>query len=81
MDAFLKFVKHDWWIAFPMFAMSITGFMLVLWRLLLNLNAGTKMSEFLPQFQQRLDKEGIEGALKFCRSRTDIIPRRLFVAG
>jgi biopolymer transport protein ExbB len=81
MSAFLKFVTQDWWIALPMFAMSLTGFMLVLWRLLLNLNAGTKMSEFLPQFQQRLDKEGVEGALKFCRSRNDIIPRRLFVAG
>jgi biopolymer transport protein ExbB len=64
-----------------MFAMSIAGVTLVIWRLLLNLNAGTNMNEFLPQFQQRLDKEGVEGALKFCRSRTDIIPRRLFVAG
>jgi biopolymer transport protein ExbB len=28
-----------------------------------------------------LDKEGIDGALRYCRSRTDVIPRRLFVAG
>jgi biopolymer transport protein ExbB len=81
MGPFFKFVTEDWWIAIPMFAMSITGVSLVIWRLLLNLNAGTNMNEFLPQFQQRLDKEGVEGALKFCRSRTDLIPRRLYVAG
>jgi biopolymer transport protein ExbB len=39
------------------------------------------MSEFLPEFQQRLERDGVEGALRFCRGRTDIIPRRLFVAG
>lgn len=81
MSALLKFVTHDWWIAWPMILMSIVGVALVIWRLLLNLNAATKMNEFLPAFQQRLDKEGVEGALKFCRARTDIIPRRLYAAG
>ncbi|HEY7423085.1 MAG TPA: MotA/TolQ/ExbB proton channel family protein, partial [Gemmataceae bacterium] len=38
-------------------------------------------SAFLPVFQQKLEREGVEGALRYCRSRTDIIPRRLFVAG
>jgi biopolymer transport protein ExbB len=81
MSAFVKFVLHDWWIAFPMFAMSIIGVALVIWRLLLNMNAATKMNEFLPEFQNRLDKDGVEGALKFCRTRQDLIPRKLFVAG
>lgn len=81
MSALLKFVTHDWWIAWPMILMSVVGVALVIWRLLLNINAATKMNEFLPAFQQRLDKEGVEGALKFCRSRTDIIPRRLYTAG
>jgi biopolymer transport protein ExbB len=61
--------------------MSLTGLTLVIWRLLLNINGNTNMSEFLPEFQQKLERDGVEGALRFCRSRTDIIPRRLFVAG
>ena len=35
----------------------------------------------LPAFQDKLEKEGVPGALRFCRSRTDVIPRRLYVAG
>lgn len=81
MSAFVKFVTHDWWIALPMFAMSIIGVALVIWRLMLNLNAGTNLNEFLPIFQSKLDKDGVEGALKFCRSRQDIIPKKLFAAG
>jgi biopolymer transport protein ExbB len=61
--------------------MSLTGLTLVIWRLLLNMNGNTNMSEFLPEFQQKLERDGVDGALRFCRSRTDIIPRRLFVAG
>jgi biopolymer transport protein ExbB len=61
--------------------MSLTGLTLVIWRLLLNINGNTNMSEFLPEFQQKLERDGVDGALRFCRSRTDIIPRRLFVAG
>lgn len=81
MSAFIKFVVHDWYFFWPMFFMSVAGITLVIWRILLNMNATTKMDEFLPQFQQRLEKEGVEGALKFCRSRQDVIPRRLYVAG
>jgi biopolymer transport protein ExbB len=81
MSAFWKFVREDWYFAIPMFIMSFTALTLVLWRILLNLHAKTNLNEFLPAFQARLEKEGIEGALKFCRSRTDTIPRRLFVAG
>src|SRR6516162_3668630 len=65
----------------PMSLMSLTGVTLVIWRILLNINGNTNMNEFLPAFQQKLDKEGVEGALRFCRSRTDIIPRRLLAAG
>jgi biopolymer transport protein ExbB len=64
-----------------MFVMSLTALTLVIWRILLNLNARTNLNEFLPAFQDRLKREGIEGALRFCRQRTDIIPRRLYVAG
>lgn len=81
MKAFLDFVLKDWYIFWPMFFMSVTGIALVIWRLLLNINGATDMNEFLPTFQRVLEKEGPEGALRFCRSRTDVIPRRLFVAG
>ena len=81
MSAFWKFVTHDWYFFWPMFLMSVAGITMVIWRLLLNLNASTNMNEFLPAFQRVLEKEGVEGALRFCRGRTDFIPRRLFVAG
>src|SRR5215471_2896801 len=81
MSAFYQFVTGEWYFAIPMFLMSATGITLVIWRILLNNNAKTDMSSFLPAFQQKLDRDGIEGALKFCRSRQDLIPRRLFAAG
>src|SRR5262245_28810188 len=81
MSAFWDFVKLHWYFAIPMLLMSVAALTLVIWRLLLNLNARTNMNEFLPVFQDKLEKEGIDGALRFCRSRTDVIPRRLFVAG
>jgi biopolymer transport protein ExbB len=81
MQAFFTFVTQDWWIAIPMFLMSLAGVYLVIWRILLNVNGNTQMNVFLPQFQDKLEKEGVEGAIKFCRGRTDIIPSRLFTAG
>ena len=81
MQQFGKFFLSDWYIAWPMIAMSITALALVIWRILLYVNGNTNLDEFLPEFQRKLDQEGIAGALKFCRGRTDIIPRRLFVAG
>jgi biopolymer transport protein ExbB len=81
MHAFFRFITDDWWIALPMFLMSFTAIFLVIWRILLNVNGTTQLNVFLPQFQEKLDKEGVEGALKFCRSRTDIIPSRLYTAG
>jgi biopolymer transport protein ExbB len=81
MSAFGDFIKNEWYFAIPMFCMSLTAVTLVIWRILLNMNARTPMDQFLPLFQQRLEKEGIEGALRFCRTRTDIIPRKLYAAG
>jgi biopolymer transport protein ExbB len=81
MAAFWKFVTGEWYFAIPMFIMSLTGITLVIWRILLNHNARTPMSAFLPVFQKKLESEGIDGALAFCRKQTGIIPRRLYVAG
>jgi biopolymer transport protein ExbB len=81
MSAFLEFIKNEWYYAIPLFLMSGTGITLVIWRILLNTNARTNMNVFLPAFQQRLEKEGIEGAMKFCRAQQGIVPRRLFVTG
>jgi biopolymer transport protein ExbB len=81
MKALWTFITHDWYFFVPLFLMSLTGLTLVIWRLLLNINGNTNMSEFLPEFQKKLESEGVEGALRYCRKRTDIIPRRLYVAG
>jgi biopolymer transport protein ExbB len=80
-SAFLRFLIGDWYISIPMICMSLAGLALVVWRILLNINSKTNMDEFLPVFQNRLDKEGPEGALRYCKSRDDIIPRRLYAAG
>jgi biopolymer transport protein ExbB len=81
VQALWTFITHDWYFFLPLLLMSLAGLTLVIWRLLLNINGNTNMSEFLPEFQQKLERDGVDGALRFCRSRTDIIPRRLFVAG
>ena len=81
MQAFWSFVQHDWYFAIPMFGMSFAAATLVVWRLLLNVNARTNMSVFLPEFQEKLKKEGVDGALAFCRAQKGIIPRKLFAAG
>lgn len=81
MSAFLSFLQHDWFFAVPLFLMSFAGIGLVIWRLLLNVNGNTAMNEFLPVFQEKLEKEGVNKALAYCRGRVDIIPHRLFVAG
>lgn len=81
MSAFWKFVTNDWYFAIPMFIMSLTAVTMVIWRILLNVNAKTNMNEFLPIFQRKLQTEGIDGALRFCKSRDDMIARKLYVAG
>lgn len=81
MQEFWRFVTHDWWIAIPMFAMSLTAVTLVVWRVLLNRSANTNMETFLPALQDRLAREGVEGAARFCREQPGMIPRKLYAAG
>jgi biopolymer transport protein ExbB len=81
MSSFFTFLGQHWFFALPMLGMSAASITMVIWRILLNINGNTNMNEFLPIFQEKLEREGMDGALRFCRARTDIIPRRLFVAG
>jgi biopolymer transport protein ExbB len=81
MSAFLKFISEDWYFAVPMFVVLFIATVLVVWRIMLNRHARTNMNEFLPLFQEKLEKEGVEGALRFCKAQTGIIPSRLYVAG
>lgn len=81
MNAFWHFVTQDWYFAIPMLGMSLIAVTLVVWRLLLNLSARTNLNAFLPAFQEKLQKEGTEAALKFCETQPGLIPRRLFTAG
>ena len=81
MDAFLHFLTNDWYFAVPMLGMSMIAVTLVIWRTLLNFNARTNMNAFLPQFQEKLQKEGLEAAMMFCETQPGMIPRRLFAAG
>jgi biopolymer transport protein ExbB len=81
MQQFWHFVTHDWYFAIPMFCMSLTAVMLVIWRIMLNVNANTNLNEFVPEFQEKLTKEGVEGAARYCREQTGMIPRRLYIAG
>jgi biopolymer transport protein ExbB len=78
---FIDFITIHWYYAIPLGIMSCIGLALVLWRLLLNMNCKTSMSEFLPAFQHKLETEGVPGALRFCKGRTDMIGGRLYVAG
>jgi biopolymer transport protein ExbB len=81
MNAFMHFVTNDWWIAVPMFLMSLTAVTLVVWRILLNLDAKTDLNAFLPKFQKVLDEQGPEAALAFSRSQRGVIAKKLFPAG
>ena len=81
MREFWKFVQHDWYFAIPMFCMSLIAITMVVWRILLNRGANSNLSQLLPELQDRLAKEGIEGAISYCKSQPGMIPRRLFVGG
>lgn len=82
MTAFWTFVTKEWYFFWPLFLMSLTAMTLVIWRLMLNHNSNTNMNLFLPQFQDILKKQGVEAALKFCRSQpTGLIPKKLFTSG
>ena len=81
MDAFWHFLTQDWYFAIPMLGMSAIAVTLVIWRLILNFSARTNMNAFLPAFQDKLQKEGPDAALKYCQAQSGLIPRRLFTAG
>jgi biopolymer transport protein ExbB len=81
-SAFIEFVEKDPLFAVILFTMTFIGATLVVWRLWLNYNAKTDMNLFLPKFQEILNKEGIDGALKFCKAqpKNEHIPSTLYVA-
>jgi biopolymer transport protein ExbB len=81
MTEFLHFLRHDWYFAIPMLGMILVALTLVFWRIYLNLNANTNLNEFLPAFQERLAREGLDKAVAFCKTQTGLIPRKLYVAG
>ena len=61
MSAFLNFVTNEWYFAVPMFLMSFVSIALIVWRILLNIDAKTDLNQFLPRFQQTLEAEGPGG--------------------
>jgi biopolymer transport protein ExbB len=81
MEVLSNFVTKHTYFAIPMILMSVTAIALVVWRILLNFNARTDLNAFLPQLQDRLEKEGVDGALNLCKSETGVIPRKLYAAG
>ena len=81
MREFWKFVQHDWYFAIPMFCMSLIAVTMVIWRIMLNRAANTNLSALLPELQEKLTKEGVEGALRFCKSQPGMIPQRLYMGG
>jgi biopolymer transport protein ExbB len=81
MSAFMHFVTVQWYFSVPMFLMSFAAVTLVIWRILLNLDAKTDLNAFLPRFQKVLDADGPEAALAFSRSQKGVIAKKLFPAG
>src|SRR4029077_271463 len=81
MEVLKNFVSHHTYFAIPMILMSVAAIALVVWRIMLNFNARTDLNVFLPRLQDRLEKEGVDGALKLCKATNGVIPRKLFVAG
>jgi biopolymer transport protein ExbB len=81
MQALMNFVTNEWYYFTPLALMSLTAVTLVIWRILLNLDARTNLNQFLPQFQDKLEKEGADAALVFCRKSQGLIAKKLFPAG
>jgi biopolymer transport protein ExbB len=81
MSAFWDFCTKEWYFSTPMFLVLLCATVLVIWRILLNINAQTNLNDFLPAFQEKLEKEGVEGGLRYCKVQPGMIPRRLYVAG
>ncbi len=80
MKALLSFITNEWYFFVPMLLISLVAASLVVWRWLLNMNAKTRMESFLPEFQEKLQREGVEGALKYSRSHGGMIPQKLYPA-
>lgn len=81
MDVFLDFITKEWYFALPLFTMSVVAITLVAWRALLNRRASSDLSMLLPALQEKLSKEGVEGAIRFCKSQEEPIPRRILAGG
>ncbi len=81
MKPLINFFVNEWYFAAPMTIMSLIAFALVAWRWLLNLNSGTKMDKFLPEFQSALKRKGAKGAIALCKQEKGLIPSVLYVAG
>jgi biopolymer transport protein ExbB len=81
MNAFMHFITSEWYFAVPMFLMSFTAVTLVVWRVLLNLDAKTDLNQFLPKFQKVLDENGPEAALSFSKAQKGVIAKKLYPAG
>jgi biopolymer transport protein ExbB len=64
-----------------MFLMSFVAVMLVVWRILLNVDAKTNLNVFLPRFQKVLDEDGPDAALAFARKDKGVIAKKLIPAG
>lgn len=80
MSAFYDFITREWYFALPLFAMSLTAVALVVWRVLLNMDARTDLSHFLPAFQSVLREHGPEQARVFCETQPGLIAKKLFPA-
>jgi biopolymer transport protein ExbB len=81
MDVFLSFLQNEWYFAYPMLAMSLIAVSLVIWRIMLNQGASSDLNELLPALQEKLGREGVEGALRYCKSQKGLIPRRILAGG
>ncbi len=81
MKALTHFFLNEWYFAFPMAAMTLTAFLLVAWRMLLNQSAKTRMDRFLPELQSTLKRKGTKAAVALCRNEKGLIPNVLYVAG
>jgi len=81
MSAFGHFFTSEWYFAYPMVLMSFVAMTLVIWRILLNLDAKTNLNEFLPRFQKALDADGPDAALAFSKKQKGVIAKKLFPAG
>src|SRR5688500_101354 len=81
MSVFLDFIRNEWYFAFPMFGMSLVAITLVIWRVMLNRGASSDLNTLLPALQDKLNKEGVDGAIRFCKSQPGLIPRRILAGG